>query len=348
MKMRTKLSGLLVAALIGLTTAGGGQALELCAKADRRGDPSQPKDGSPIRTRSECKAGKEVSVGTTEDLAVISNKADQSAVEANSEAIGENSVAISTKADVTTSNRFEVVGAGPGLSATASCPEGSAMTGAACTSGSAVTGMSSVSDESVSCVDEIGSTTAIASAFCILPDPDQCSGEGGGHNCDVNATCTDTDSGFTCACNTGYYGDGVSCELGPTVVGDGACTNSIDALSVLGTNWEISFYHVLACIGASGNEFSWTTCIAELMGTSFGCAECFIGRSNQGYMSATCGAATPDLDNPCGGGQAENLDTDVCRQCVNGQTQYNVSFEDCSGLAAQQFDIPVATKRGEY
>ena len=90
--MKTKLSGLLVAALIGLTTAGGGQALELCAKADRRGDPSQPKDGSPIRARSECKAGKEVSVGTTEGLA------DTAAVLS---LVAENTAAIELKADQT-------------------------------------------------------------------------------------------------------------------------------------------------------------------------------------------------------------------------------------------------------
>jgi cysteine-rich repeat protein len=116
MKMRTKLSGLLVAALIGLTTAGGGQALELCAKADRRGDPSQPKNGSPIRARSECKAGKEVSVGTTEGLAdtaavlslvaentaaidlkadqtAVDDKADRQAVEANTTGISANAAA---------------------------------------------------------------------------------------------------------------------------------------------------------------------------------------------------------------------------------------------------------------
>ncbi len=31
------------------------------------------------------------------------------------------------------------------------------------------------------------------------------------HNCDANATCTNTAGGFTCACNTGYSGDGITC-----------------------------------------------------------------------------------------------------------------------------------------
>ena len=30
-------------------------------------------------------------------------------------------------------------------------------------------------------------------------------------NCDANATCTDTDLSFTCACNAGYAGNGTSC-----------------------------------------------------------------------------------------------------------------------------------------
>jgi hypothetical protein len=69
------------AAAFVLTTAASGQALELCAKADKS-DPTQPKEKSKISLRSACKPGKEVSVGTTDDLAAIASKADQSAVDA--------------------------------------------------------------------------------------------------------------------------------------------------------------------------------------------------------------------------------------------------------------------------
>ena len=42
-----------------------------------------------------------------------------------------------------------------------------------------------------------------------LSDVDECENET--HNCDQNATCTDTDGSFNCTCNDGYVGDGVNC-----------------------------------------------------------------------------------------------------------------------------------------
>jgi len=42
-------------------------------------------------------------------------------------------------------------------------------------------------------------------------DDDECAL--GTHNCDVNATCTNTPGSFTCACNGGYQGDGFVCTL---------------------------------------------------------------------------------------------------------------------------------------
>ena len=34
----------------------------------------------------------------------------------------------------------------------------------------------------------------------------------GGHNCDANASCANTEGSFNCTCNPGYSGDGVVCD----------------------------------------------------------------------------------------------------------------------------------------
>ena len=120
--IRTQLTCLLfmVGLLVPISSA---RALHLCAKADLRGpDPTAPKNNSPIKLREQCKSPKEVSIGTTADLAeiqankaaiaakadrsevdantsAIAGKADQSAVDANTSAIGANATAIAEKAD---------------------------------------------------------------------------------------------------------------------------------------------------------------------------------------------------------------------------------------------------------
>ena len=44
----------------------------------------------------------------------------------------------------------------------------------------------------------------------ICTDVNEC--QAGTDNCDSNANCTNTMGSFTCACKTGYQGDGVSCS----------------------------------------------------------------------------------------------------------------------------------------
>ena len=44
---------------------------------------------------------------------------------------------------------------------------------------------------------------------CSFSDINECAVQG---SCHMKATCTDTVGSFTCACNTGYAGDGKNCE----------------------------------------------------------------------------------------------------------------------------------------
>ena len=43
-----------------------------------------------------------------------------------------------------------------------------------------------------------------------LPDIDECAA--GMDDCHEEASCMDTDGGYTCTCNTGYTGDGQECS----------------------------------------------------------------------------------------------------------------------------------------
>ena len=52
-------------------------------------------------------------------------------------------------------------------------------------------------------------------------DSDECAGEGGGNNCDTNATCANIPGSFDCTCNSGFTGDGVTCIEAPTGCGNG-------------------------------------------------------------------------------------------------------------------------------
>ena len=45
--------------------------------------------------------------------------------------------------------------------------------------------------------------------LCSFSEINECTS--GTHNCHSNATCTNTDGSFTCACVTGYTGNGVTC-----------------------------------------------------------------------------------------------------------------------------------------
>ncbi len=61
---------------------------------------------------------------------------------------------------------------------------------------------------------------------CIDPKADECSGDNGGNDCDLNGSCTDVqddlDVPFECTCNAGYSGDGFSCDDENECQGEGS------------------------------------------------------------------------------------------------------------------------------
>ena len=47
--------------------------------------------------------------------------------------------------------------------------------------------------------------------YFITLDIDECA-DSNLNNCDTDATCTNTDGSYQCACNIGYAGDGTTCQ----------------------------------------------------------------------------------------------------------------------------------------
>jgi len=70
---------------------------------------------------------------------------------------------------------------------------------------------------------------------------DECAA--GTHNCDANAECTDTDDAFTCECNDGYSGDGVTCAVeAPSGLDLIPSNGKVIAENVsFGKEWKVSF-----------------------------------------------------------------------------------------------------------
>ena len=88
--------------------------------------------------------------------------------------------------------------------------------------------------------DLIGTKSSPADVFAIddivlAPENlDECAAET--DNCSINATCTDSDPGFTCACNAGYSGDGVSCtEFDECSQGTDNCSANATCTNTVGS-----------------------------------------------------------------------------------------------------------------
>jgi hypothetical protein len=110
----------------------------------------------------------------------------------------------------------------------------------------------------------------------------------GSHNCDGNATCTDTAESFTCACNAGYTGDGTSCTSTNTAVDE--------------------------CAAGTHNCDSNATCTDTT--ESFTCA-CNAGYSGDG---TSCSSGSRIGTTPCGSQDEDGNYPGVYVQELNGET----------------------------
>jgi len=146
-------------------------------------------------------------------------------------------------------------------------------------------------------------------------DVDECAD--GTDDCDVNATCMNTEGSYTCECNSGYSGDGVTCaDLDECA--NGACDANAQCLNTEGS------FECSCNVGYSGDGLTCddiNECAigegpcdanAQCSNTdgSFTC-ECNAGYSGDGL---TCDDIDECADAPCGA-NADCINTDGSFEC---------------------------------
>ena len=113
---------------------------------------------------------------------------------------------------------------------------------------------------------------------------DECAAET--DNCSPNATCTNTSESFTCTCNAGYSGDGVTCtDIDECATNNGGC----DALTSC-TNTTGGFTCGACPSGYSGNGSSGCTDVDECSTNNGGCDANAACTNFAGGSSCSCNA----------------------------------------------------------
>ena len=150
---------------------------------------------------------------------------------------------------------------------------------------------------------------------------DECST--GANNCDVNAACTDTVGGFTCSCNTGYQGNGVTSSCMANDCTPTSVTNSdkSTAGSITGKTGDAV---PVACTGGyqgSGsatcqNDGTFTTvvCAADA------CSPTQIPHSNKATQDSITGITGHSVDVTCDEGYTSSSTTGSSVQCQSSST----------------------------
>ncbi|MCY1075788.1 FG-GAP-like repeat-containing protein [Archangium lansingense] len=179
-------------------------------------------------------------------------------------------------------------------------------------------------DATVPCCDGL----TCQSGTCV--DVNECAA--GTDNCNENATCTNTAGSFTCACNAGYEGDGVTCTnidecaANPCLNG-GTCTDGINSYTCAcapgftGTNCETNIDECAASPCLNGG-----TCIDGINSYTCACAPGFTG-TNCDINIDEC-AASPCLN---GGTCTDGINSYTCA-CAPGFTGTNceTNIDECA------------------
>lgn len=139
----------------------------------------------------------------------------------------------------------------------------------------------------------------------ICVDVDECSGEGEGHSCLSDDTCTNTDGSYTCECDEGFGGDGGSCIDLDECAGEGAGHDCHQ--NAICTNTEGSF--TCECIDGYGGDGRSCADLDECAGE---------GGGHDCHSQAAC--TNVDGDYTC-----------ECREGFGGDGRSCTDLDECAG-----------------
>ncbi len=169
------------------------------------------------------------------------------------------------------------------------------------------------------CAVESGYICDNATFVSICRDANECAGELGGNNCDINAVCTNTDGSFTCVCPQGYFGDGLTCTDFNECLGQGIGHDCNDVLAT--------------CTNTIGGFTC--TCIAGYIGDGTTCNdanECAgEGGGNNCDPNATCTNTTGSFTCACNAGFTGDGLTCACDPGFHPAGGVCVDDDECLG-----------------
>uniref|UniRef100_A0A0G4F531 EGF-like domain-containing protein n=1 Tax=Chromera velia CCMP2878 TaxID=1169474 RepID=A0A0G4F531_9ALVE len=218
--------------------------------------------------------------------------------------------------------------------------------------------------------EEDGWVCPVTAGACT--DVDECADNS--HNCNAQATCTNSDGGFSCACNQGWQGDGISCSVvhgdgdlqgdeecddGDTDAGDGCSGGRVEdgwtctgEPSVCTGSWGGGFIAIESVVGLWLGVFSSPFCLESpsspprvcgckriLMSTSClpSCLPADLNECDENDPKHTCSAQATCTNLPPLGGRYDCN----CNRGYSGDGYTCTDINECQG-GGHNCDVPNA------